>query len=187
MHERRGVVQRALEGNISPTMKAQLQQEETALERQCSQMDKRLADAAAGDVLAASERDRIANLEGWATSMEARAGGGRTAAASVGGQIAACAAAGLPPGAPEWVILMPAGELHARDGRRWRLTDADAVARATHAAAGSLDLAIDFEHQTQHSKQNGQPARPRAGSARWRRGPGRCGRASTGRHARPPC
>ena len=59
-------------------------------------------------------------------------------------------------------MLMPAGQLKARDGRRWRLTDADAVIRATRTAAGSLDLAIDFEHQTQNAKQNGQPA-PAAG------------------------
>ena len=59
-------------------------------------------------------------------------------------------------------MLMPAGQLNARDGRRWRLTDADAVVNATRANAGSLDLAIAFEHQAQYAKQNGQPA-PAAG------------------------
>ena len=165
MHERRAAVQRELRNNgysMSPAMKAQLQQEEAALERQAAAISRRLADEAAGDVLAASERDRTANLEGWAASLEARAGGNRPAATSVNGQIATCAGAELPPGAPEWVMLMPAGQLEARDGRRWRLTDADAVIRATRAAAGSLDLAIDFEHQTQNAKQNGQPA-PAAG------------------------
>ena len=111
---------------------------------------------------AAMERDRSTNLEGWVASLEARAGGGRPAGASADGQTATCAGGELPPDAPEWVMLMPAGQLNARDGRRWRLTDADAVVSATRAAAGSLDLAIDFEHQTQHAKQNGQPA-PAAG------------------------
>ena len=35
--------------------------------------------------------------------------------------------------------VMPAGELNARDGRRRRLSDADAVVNATRAAAGGLD------------------------------------------------
>ena len=43
-------------------------------------------------------------------------------------------------------MLMPAG---ARDDRRWRLTDADEAINAKSAASGGLDLAIDFEHQTQ--------------------------------------
>ena len=59
-------------------------------------------------------------------------------------------------------MVMPGGQLDARDGRRWRLADAGAVVDATRAAAGDTELAIDFEHQTQHSKQNGQPA-PAAG------------------------
>ena len=143
-------------------MKSQLQQEEAALQRQCSALSRRLADAAAGDVLAAVERDRTTNLEKWADSMEARAGGNRPALASADGQTATCAGVEVPPGAPEWVMLMPAGRLNARDGRRWRLTDADAVVNATRAGAAGLDLPIDFEHQTQLAAKNGQPA-PAAG------------------------
>ena len=94
--------------------------------------------------------------------MEAKAGGNRPAVASVDGQVATCAGVEIPPGAPEWVMLMPAGELNARDGRRWRLTDADAVVDATRTRAGSQDLVIDFEHQTELAAKNGQPA-PAAG------------------------
>ena len=75
---------------------------------------------------------------------------------------AACAIE-IPAGEPpEWVQLMPAGELHARDGRRWRLEDAAAVLAATQRLAGATDLVFDYEHQTDYSKENGQPA-PAAG------------------------
>ena len=163
LHERRASVQRALKTNyrMSPAMKAQLQQEEAALERQCSALDRRLADKAAADVLAARPHHEPRR---WARSMEARVGGNRPALASVDGQTATCGGSEIPPGAPEWVMLMPAGELNARDGRRWRLTEAGAVVNATRAAAGGLDLPIDFEHQTQLSARNGQSA-PAAG---WR-------------------
>ena len=63
---------------------------------------------------------------------------------------------------PAWVVLMRAGEVVARDGRRWRLTDPEAVVAATRAQAGTTDLVVDYEHQTQHSAGNGQPA-PAAG------------------------
>ena len=115
-----------------------------------------------GEVLSAIERDRTTNLERWCASMEARAGGARPAGALEREEIATCAAVEIPAAAPEWVMLMPAGQLDARDGRRWRLTDADGVVDATRRAAGNVELAIDFEHQTQHSKDNGQPA-PAAG------------------------
>ena len=57
---------------------------------------------------------------------------------------------------------MPAGRLDARDGRRWRLTDADTVADATRARTGRVEMAIDYEHQGRHAEKNGQPA-PAAG------------------------
>lgn len=69
----------------------------------------------------------------------------------------------LPPGdPPEWVQLMPAGELSARDGRRWRLADAAGVVEASRARAGATDLVFDYGHQTEYSRDNGQPA-PAAG------------------------
>ena len=69
----------------------------------------------------------------------------------------------LPSGeAPERIVLMRQGELNARDGRRWRLPDPEAVVAATRARAGDVDLPIDYEHQTQLAPDNGQPA-PAAG------------------------
>ena len=65
----------------------------------------------------------------------------------------------IPPGnPPEWVQLMPAGELHARDGRRWRLDDADKVIAETRRRNGGVDLVFDYEHQTDHAPRNGQEA-----------------------------
>lgn len=114
-------------------------------------------------------------------------GGSRPAGASMGGEVAPCAGVEIPAGASAWVMLMPAGQLNARDGRRRRLTDADAGGSATRANAGSLDLPIDFERQTQHARQNGQPA-PVAGWIRDLQAvPARCGRVSSGRRGRPPC
>ena len=72
----------------------------------------------------------------------------------------------LPSGeAPERIVLMRQGELNARDGRRWRLTDPGAVVAATRARAGEVELPIDYEHQTQWARDNGQPA-PAAGWVR---------------------
>ena len=59
-------------------------------------------------------------------------------------------------------MLMPVGELNARDGRRWRLDDAEAVMEASRRRAGAADLVFDYGHQTDYSKENGQPA-PAAG------------------------
>ena len=65
-------------------------------------------------------------------------------------------------GAPEWIALLPAGELHARDGRRWSHEDPAAVLAATRERAGGIDLVIDYEHQTDYARENGQSA-PAAG------------------------
>ena len=64
-------------------------------------------------------------------------------------------------GAPEWVELLPAGpEVAGRDGRRWRLDDAAALARMS--LDGSADLPIDYEHATSRKAPQGEPA-PAAG------------------------
>ncbi|MCY4377347.1 MAG: hypothetical protein OXC31_26615 [Spirochaetaceae bacterium] len=63
---------------------------------------------------------------------------------------------------PEWIELMPAGEVAARDGRRWRHDEPAAVMDATRDRAGQTDLVVDYEHQTEHASSNGQPA-PAAG------------------------
>lgn len=64
---------------------------------------------------------------------------------------------------PEWVQLMPAGEVRTRahDGREaWHLRNLNGVVAATRAIG--LPLVIDYEHQTEHARANGQPA-PAAG------------------------
>ena len=77
----------------------------------------------------------------------------------------AATAAELPSGAeaPREILLLPAGDIPTRphDAREpWRNPDADAVVAATRELG--QDIAIDYEHQTQRSEQNGQPA-PAAG------------------------
>ena len=73
-----------------------------------------------------------------------------------------CAAALTGAGdARQWVHLMPAGSVTARDGRRWTV-DAEAVVAHTIARAGDTDIVIDYEHQSQLAESNGQPA-PAAG------------------------
>ena len=61
-----------------------------------------------------------------------------------------------------WILLLPAGDLAARDGRRWVHDDPAAVLAATRERAGGTPLVIDYEHQTDYSPENGQPA-PAAG------------------------
>ncbi|TCS62578.1 phage protease [Varunaivibrio sulfuroxidans] len=73
--------------------------------------------------------------------------------------IYATCASRIPDGAPDWIKLMPAGAIDAADGRKWRVADPAAVAAASDAA---IDLVIDYEHQTDFSPKNGQPA-PAAG------------------------
>lgn len=47
--------------------------------------------------------------------------------------------------APEWVHLMPAGEVVARDGRQFVNSDPEAI--IADFQARNVDLPIDFEHQ----------------------------------------
>lgn len=55
-------------------------------------------------------------------------------------------------GAPEWVHLLPAGNMPARDGREaWRNDDPAGVVAATLAHAGGIDLPIDYDHQTDYA------------------------------------
>jgi phage I-like protein len=79
------------------------------------------------------------------------------------------------------VQLLPAGEFKARDGRPgpgkfWRVSDAQGVtlaAELTRIAALSA-FTFDYEHQTLHALNNGQPA-PASGRAKqfeWRAGKG---------------
>ncbi|MEO5338636.1 MAG: phage protease [Magnetospirillum sp. WYHS-4] len=62
----------------------------------------------------------------------------------------------------QWVHLMPAGEVIARDGRRWRNRHPAAVVARSRERAGAVPMPVDYEHQTDHAATNGQPA-PAAG------------------------
>ncbi|MFK5947798.1 MAG: phage protease [Methylococcales bacterium] len=63
----------------------------------------------------------------------------------------------------QWVHLVPSGQFKARDGRGpWQLNDADGVIEATKQYAGKNLLPVDYEHQTELTSKNGQPA-PAAG------------------------
>ena len=64
--------------------------------------------------------------------------------------------------AAQWVHLFTHGDLLARDGRRFVLSDAAAVVERTLARAGKTHLPIDYEHQTDRAAANGKPA-PAAG------------------------
>ena len=71
----------------------------------------------------------------------------------------ALAIAATDAGAPEEVLLMPAGEIPTRpsDPRPpWHNTNPAGVLAATRAL--DQDLVVDFEHQTQRSERNGKPA-----------------------------
>ncbi|MDR3322822.1 MAG: phage protease [Zoogloeaceae bacterium] len=63
-------------------------------------------------------------------------------------------------GVPERIHLIPAGEFCGRDGRGPYRLDADAVLAAF--AAQAVAIPIDYEHQSIHTADNGQPA-PAAG------------------------
>jgi len=65
----------------------------------------------------------------------------------------------LAEGVPEWVHLLPVGEIKSVDGREWTNDDSAAVVRASESG---VDLVIDYEHQTDLAAQNGQKA-PAAG------------------------
>jgi phage I-like protein len=62
----------------------------------------------------------------------------------------------------QWVHLFTHGPMMARDGRRFVLSDPAAVVERTMARAGSAYLPVDYEHQTDYARANGQPA-PAAG------------------------
>lgn len=72
--------------------------------------------------------------------------------------------------APSEVRLLPVGRFAAGDGSGrpagiaagWLLDDAAAAALTAQAARRASDFVIDFEHQTLHAANNGQPA-PAAG------------------------
>ncbi len=58
--------------------------------------------------------------------------------------------------APEWVLLIPGGQVIGRDGRKWNNSRPEAII-ASHAALGR-DLPIDIEHSSEHRAPKGEPA-----------------------------
>ena len=64
-------------------------------------------------------------------------------------------------GAPEWVMILPAGpDIEGRDGRKWRLDSAAAVAAAS--LDGAREVPIDWEHAGNIRAPRGEDA-PAAG------------------------
>lgn len=70
----------------------------------------------------------------------------------------------LAPGeAQQWAQLLPSGTFKGLEGDGpYHVDDPQAVIDATLAAAGGVDLPVDYDHQTLWSPSNGQPA-PAAG------------------------
>jgi len=65
--------------------------------------------------------------------------------------------------AKSWVHLVPAGSFYGIDGRGpYHLENADAVITGSRNYAGKRKMVLDYEHQSLHAKENGQPA-PAAG------------------------
>lgn len=62
----------------------------------------------------------------------------------------------------QWVLLLRSGVNAARDGRMFSVPDVGAVTLASRRYAGATDIVVDFEHQTDLARTNGQPA-PAAG------------------------
>lgn len=65
----------------------------------------------------------------------------------------------LEEGVPEWVHLMPLGNIQAADGRQWTNNSPEDVIALSKTI---IDHVVDYEHQTDHAATNGQPA-PAAG------------------------
>jgi len=63
----------------------------------------------------------------------------------------------------QWIHLIPAGEFTARDGRGpFSAGDAGKIVAASIQYAGTRQIPVDYEHQTDNAPKNGQPA-PAAG------------------------
>lgn len=60
--------------------------------------------------------------------------------------------------APQWIQLLPAGTFSGRDGRGPYTVDPAAVVDATQDWYFDAAMPLDYEHQIEHAKTNGQPA-----------------------------
>lgn len=67
------------------------------------------------------------------------------------------------PANPQWVQLLRVGIFQGRDGRGpYKVSNPAAIVSASQAYAGTGQLVVDYEHQADYAKMNGQPA-PAAG------------------------
>ncbi len=60
--------------------------------------------------------------------------------------------------APCEIQLIPAGDMVGVDGRAFSLASAEDVIAASNKIFGYSDIVIDYEHQTEYTNKNGQPA-----------------------------
>lgn len=58
--------------------------------------------------------------------------------------------------APEWMQLLPVGDVDGRDGRSWKNPDPQAVIERT--LASGRDVVLDWEHATELKAPKGEPA-----------------------------
>lgn len=73
----------------------------------------------------------------------------------------ACCAVELPEGLPEWIQLLPAGEIETRDGRGpWKNTAPEMV--LSEFASWGMPIAIDYDHQSESAEDKSGPV-PAAG------------------------
>jgi phage I-like protein len=72
---------------------------------------------------------------------------------------AICSALDVSQGPPEWIHLLPLGEIFAADGRKWRVADPEAIIAASCATRG---LPVDYDHQIDNTRKTGGVA-PAAG------------------------
>lgn len=63
---------------------------------------------------------------------------------------------GVPGQAPEWVKLLPSGQVIGRDGRAWNNSRPDSILESFAALA--RDLPIDIEHSSELKAPKGEPA-----------------------------
>ena len=59
---------------------------------------------------------------------------------------------------PDWIQVFPSGTFSGRDGRGPYSCDPPAVVARTLEHNGQVDIPVDYDHQLEHTTQNGQPA-----------------------------
>jgi phage I-like protein len=57
---------------------------------------------------------------------------------------------------PEWIPLLPAGDVRGRDGRAWVNNSPELILESF--VEGAMDLPVDIEHSTEYKAPHGEPA-----------------------------